>query len=313
MTWKPPLRGSLAARLAAAACVEARTLEVWPPERLEMLWDLYSQGRYPREVAAALTQAFPHLAPLTNDEISTFAGQRKIRRGDPVPDPVERPDCYLYRTMPDVPAPGLPADVWPMPSPAVLERWTAARLALMFWMVERRYAPFQIAAACGRMPGPAMTREHVSDFLRPRRRDVRYGRPVPSFDKCPGIWLGRRPTPDDLDLAVWLPSDPPAGLQAPADDEPDPPDMGPARVVETAPLPWVEILDWARRTKLHRSPGQSDPEYLRAINRARQLHGLPLFRPARGVGKWDANWTQWRDIEAGSRDYRKPTVQGVPG
>ena len=103
----PPIRAAVhnisRAKLRAfKASIQQRTLECWPRDRLQMMWELHSRGTMPVVMAELLTKQFPDLPALTGYEISDFINLRKIPRGTPVPDPMVRPDCWLYRDLPEI-------------------------------------------------------------------------------------------------------------------------------------------------------------------------------------------------------------------
>ena len=86
--------------MEGAGLIKDRTLRCWPRERLAQLWELNAAGASPATIAESVTKSFPTLPAVSNYEIRDFIRVRKVRRGEAVPDPIERPDCWLYRDVP---------------------------------------------------------------------------------------------------------------------------------------------------------------------------------------------------------------------
>lgn len=263
--------------------IAQETLDTWPEDRLACLWQMWAEGAFPARIAARINAEWPDLPHVTANDVANFTGNRKRRRGDPVPDRESRPDCWLYR--PTEAAPDQDADrvvavapprssPVPVASPETLARWTPALLALMYRMVELRFLPSPIARACSARGGVRITAQHVNDFLRHRGVWIRRGHPVPSYQQNSRLWLNREPTADDLDVEAWLPVDRPASGPVLATEEPPSP---PVRVDAYVDLAWQDIVMWGRQNGVR---AEAPREFLSAVNRKRRAFALPGFRPS---------------------------------
>lgn len=96
---------------AAAGGISALTHQTWPRERLDMLWRLNSQSVGLVDIAAVLNAEFPDAPSVNHQGLVQFLKKRRMRRGDPIPDPTKDHHCYLYR---DIPAHDGPPDLGPV-------------------------------------------------------------------------------------------------------------------------------------------------------------------------------------------------------